>query len=85
VIYPIYLDAKAPYGRARRVPRAHALWWPLSADLAAAAQRLGVRCAHEADKTHPRDWANPGRVRVVCAPGTTSPCRPPPPREARAY
>lgn len=26
--------------------------------------RLGLRALHEITKTHPRDWENPGRVRV---------------------
>lgn len=64
-IYPIYLDAKRPYGTGqRRVERAKSLWWPLSKDIADAAMRLGLRALHEITKTHPRDWENPGRVRV---------------------
>ncbi|EAU81453.2 signal recognition particle protein [Coprinopsis cinerea okayama7 len=64
-IYPIYLDAKRPYGTGqRRVARAKALWWPLSKDIAEAANRLGLGTLHEVNKAHPRDWENPGRVRV---------------------
>jgi signal recognition particle subunit SRP19 len=62
-IYPIYLDAKRPYGQ-RRVSRAKGLWWPLSKDIADAANRLGLGTLHEVTKAHPRDWENPGRVRV---------------------
>jgi len=64
-IYPIYVDAKRPYGRGqRRVERAKSLWWPLSKDIAEAANRLGLGTLHEVNKSHPRDWDNPGRVRV---------------------
>ncbi|KAF9005416.1 hypothetical protein BDQ17DRAFT_1408193 [Cyathus striatus] len=64
-IYPIYLDAKRPYGTGqRRVERAKSLWWPLSKDIAEAANRLGLGTLHEVNKSHPRDWENPGRVRV---------------------
>lgn len=64
-IYPIYLDAKRPYGTGqRRVERAKSLWWPLSKDIADAANRLGLGTLHEVTKSHPRDWENPGRVRV---------------------
>ncbi|KIM42311.1 hypothetical protein M413DRAFT_444738 [Hebeloma cylindrosporum] len=64
-IYPIYLDAKRPYASGqRRVARAKGLWWPLSKDIADAASRLGLGTLHEVNKSHPRDWENPGRVRV---------------------
>jgi len=64
-IYPIYLDAKRPYGPGqRRVERAKSLWWPLSKDIADAANQLGLGTLHEVNKSHPRDWDNPGRVRV---------------------
>ncbi|KAJ6572047.1 signal recognition particle, SRP19 subunit [Mycena capillaripes] len=64
-IYPIYIDAKRAYGTGqRRVPRAHAVWWPLSKDIADASNALGLATLHEVNKSHPRDWENPGRVRV---------------------
>ncbi|KAF9260550.1 signal recognition particle, SRP19 subunit [Marasmius fiardii PR-910] len=64
-VYPIYIDAKRPYGTGqRRVERAKSVWWPLSKDIAEAANRLGLGTLHEVHKTHPRDWENPGRVRV---------------------
>ncbi|KAI0031322.1 signal recognition particle, SRP19 subunit [Vararia minispora EC-137] len=64
-IYPIYIDAKQPYATgARRVTRAKAVWHPLSKDIAEAAVRLGLAALNEAQKAHPRDWENPGRVRV---------------------
>jgi signal recognition particle subunit SRP19 len=46
------------------VPRAKAVWYPLSKDIVDAATRLGLGALHEAHKAHPRDWENPGRARV---------------------
>ncbi|EGO03462.1 hypothetical protein SERLA73DRAFT_174951 [Serpula lacrymans var. lacrymans S7.3] len=64
-IYPIYIDAKRSYGTGeRRIPREKSVWWPLSKDIADASVRLGLRSLHEVNKAHPRDWENPGRVRV---------------------
>jgi len=64
-IYPIYVDAKRSYSSgSRRIAREKALWWPLSKDIADAASRMGLSVLHEINKTHPRDWENPGRVRV---------------------
>ncbi|KAH7910691.1 signal recognition particle, SRP19 subunit, partial [Hygrophoropsis aurantiaca] len=64
-IYPIYIDAKRPYGTGeRRIAREKSLWWPLSKDIADATSRLGLGTLHEVQKAHPRDWENPGRVRV---------------------
>ena len=64
-VYPIYIDAKRPIGTGeRRIARAKSVWWPLSKDIAEATNRLGLGTLHEASKTHPRDWENPGRVRV---------------------
>ncbi|KAA1479342.1 signal recognition particle, SRP19 subunit [Dentipellis sp. KUC8613] len=64
-IYPIYIDAKQPYGTGtRRISRAKSIWFPLSKDIAEASNRLGLGTLHEVNKSHPRDWENPGRVRV---------------------
>ncbi|KAF8271803.1 hypothetical protein EI94DRAFT_1770154 [Lactarius quietus] len=53
-IYPIYIDAKRPYGTgSRRISRSKSVWWPLSKDIADACSRLGLGTLHE----------NPGRVR----------------------
>ncbi|KAI6002950.1 signal recognition particle, SRP19 subunit [Pisolithus albus] len=54
-IYPIYIDAKRPYGKGeRRIAR----------EKSDATNRLGTGTIHEVNKVHPRDWENPGRVRV---------------------
>ncbi|KAL1744158.1 signal recognition particle, SRP19 subunit [Schizophyllum fasciatum] len=64
-IYPIYIDAKRPYGTGqRRIARQKGVWWPLIKDIAEATNRLGLQTLMEPLKSHPRDWENPGRVRV---------------------
>ncbi|KAF8510383.1 signal recognition particle, SRP19 subunit [Gautieria morchelliformis] len=64
-VYPIYLDAKRPYsGSERRIAREKCIWWPLSTDIVDACGRLGLKTLHEPGKQHPRDWENPGRVKV---------------------
>ncbi|CAO1630878.1 unnamed protein product [Parajaminaea phylloscopi] len=64
-LYPIYFDAKRSnkVGE-RRVSWKHASLYPLSSGLVKAAGKLGLRFVHEPYKTHPRDWENPGRVKV---------------------
>jgi signal recognition particle subunit SEC65 len=37
---------------------------PLARDIVDAVAGLGVKVAFEPGKTHPKDWANPGRVKV---------------------
>ncbi|CAD6963520.1 unnamed protein product [Tilletia controversa] len=64
-IYPIYFDAKRKYrGGCRRVKYEEAALYPQSIHLAHACQLLGVKFHHEIYKTHPKDWENPGRVKV---------------------
>ncbi|KAG8846372.1 signal recognition particle subunit [Serendipita sp. 411] len=64
-IYPIYIDAKQPFKTGyRRIAREKSVWWPLSLEIAQAASMLGLNVVHEAQASHPRDWENPGRVRI---------------------
>jgi len=64
-IYPIYIDAKRPYKTgSRRISREKSVWWPLSKDIADVMQNLQLGAVHEVSKRHPKDWDNPGRVRV---------------------
>ncbi|KAH8922922.1 signal recognition particle, SRP19 subunit [Atractiella rhizophila] len=71
-VYPIYFDLKRPHKKGqRRVPNEKAVIYPLAQDIANAASRLGFRVVLEADKTHPADWANPGRVRIMLKNETT--------------
>lgn len=63
-LYPIYFDASRSVGEGRRVSRSLAVDSPISLNIAYACRSLGVSSCHEPTKTHPNDWANPGRVRV---------------------
>lgn len=65
-LYPIYFDAKRPYGQGqRRLAREKSVWWPQSRDIEVAARTLGIATLHEPTKRHPQDWENPGRVKVL--------------------
>jgi len=67
-IYPIYFDAKRPRKSGeRKVSNDKAVMYPKAAVIAMALNRLGFKSTQlvlEHDKTHPRDWSNPGRVKV---------------------
>ena len=64
-LYPIYFSAAHTRATGRRVPRALAVSSPLARDIASACASLGLNVLFEAGKTHPKDWCNPGRVRVL--------------------
>ncbi|KAK6071417.1 signal recognition particle subunit SRP19 [Seiridium cupressi] len=63
-LYPIYFDASRTRAEGRRVPSHLAVKNPLAREIATACASLRVSPVFEAMKTHPQDWANPGRVRV---------------------
>ncbi|GAA5975282.1 hypothetical protein JCM11641_005916 [Rhodosporidiobolus odoratus] len=64
-LYPIYIDAKRPQqDGGRRVNSKVALQWPLAEQMARACRMLGFDTVFEPSKTHPKDWANPGRIKV---------------------
>ncbi|KAI9721604.1 MAG: signal recognition particle subunit [Chrysothrix sp. TS-e1954] len=64
-LYPIYFDASKTRAEGRRVSKSLAVHNPLAREMCDAIFRLGLQMAFEAEKTHPKDWANPGRVRVL--------------------
>lgn len=64
-IYPIYFDKARTRTEGRRVGQELAVDCPLAREMADAAANLGLHTVFEPDKTHPKDWANPGRVRVL--------------------
>ncbi|CBX99679.1 hypothetical protein LEMA_P089180.1 [Plenodomus lingam JN3] len=64
-LYPIYFDKARSRAEGRRVGHKLAVDSPLAREMADAAANLGLRTVFEPDKTHPKDWANPGRVRVL--------------------
>ncbi|KAI3623897.1 SEC65 [Malassezia furfur] len=64
-VYPMYLDAKQRYRKGcRRVAYDKAILYPNSQYISNAAKHLKLEYMHEPYRTHPRDWANPGRVKV---------------------
>ncbi|TAQ84103.1 hypothetical protein B7494_g7568 [Chlorociboria aeruginascens] len=63
-IYPVYFDANRSRAQGRRVGTEQAVGNPLAREIVAACGRLGLETLFEPMKTHPKDWANPGRVKV---------------------
>lgn len=68
-IYPIYFDSTRTRAEGRRVGKAQSVENPLAREIVDAVQMLGLQVAFEPGKTHPKDWANPGRVRVLLKEG----------------
>lgn len=64
-LYPIYFDKARSRAEGRRIGQELAVENPLAREIADAAANLGLRTVFEPDKTHPKDWSNPGRVRVL--------------------
>ena len=64
-LYPIYFDKARSRAGGRRVGKHLAVENPLARDIVDAVQLLGLRAGFEPEKLHPKDWANPGRVRVL--------------------
>lgn len=63
-LYPIYFDASRSRAEGRRVNKEAGVKNPLARDIVDAVQGLGYETVFEPAKTHPKDWANPGRVKV---------------------
>ncbi|KAL9100953.1 MAG: hypothetical protein Q9163_003738 [Psora crenata] len=63
-LYPVYFDASRTRSEGRRVGKRQAVKNPLAREIIDALQPLGLKTVFEPGKTHPKDWANPGRVRV---------------------
>ena len=64
-IYPLYFDANRTRAQGRRVGAELAVQNPLAREIVDAVQLLGLKTVFEPGKMHPKDWANPGRVRVL--------------------
>ncbi len=64
-IYPLYFDASRTRAQGRRVGAELAVPNPLAREIVDAVQLLGLKTVFEPGKMHPKDWANPGRVRVL--------------------
>jgi len=65
VLYPLYFDAARSRADGRRVGKKHAIPNPLAREIVDAVQMLGLNIVFEPEKTHPKDWSNPGRVRIL--------------------
>ncbi|KAI9158510.1 Signal recognition particle SEC65 subunit [Paramyrothecium foliicola] len=63
-LYPVYFDASRSRAEGRRVSANLAVRDPLAREIANACSRLRLPTLFEPEKTHPKDWANPGRVKV---------------------
>ncbi|KAH8145936.1 uncharacterized protein LAJ45_10078 [Morchella importuna] len=64
-LYPVYFDSTRSRSSGRRAPRALSIPNPLARALVDACASLRLKTVFEPGKTHPKDWANPGRVRVL--------------------
>lgn len=65
ILYPVYFDLRRSIKAGRKVPINMAIINPLAKTLADGAKELGFSCIFEPNKTHPKDWANPGRIRIL--------------------
>ncbi|GMM32684.1 RNA-binding signal recognition particle subunit [Saccharomycopsis crataegensis] len=65
IIYPCYFDINRSQKEGRRVPKDLAVQNPLAKTISDACIRLGLKTVLEPDKTHPQDFGNSGRVRVL--------------------
>ena len=63
-LYPVYFDAARSRAQGRRVSRDLAVRNPLATEIVRACELLRISPVFEAGKLHPKDWANPGRVKV---------------------
>ena len=63
-IYPIYFDRNRSRKEGRRVGIEGAVENPLAREIVSACGRLRLEVLFEPTKMHPKDWANPGRVKV---------------------
>ncbi|KAI9730270.1 MAG: signal recognition particle subunit [Cirrosporium novae-zelandiae] len=64
-LYPIYFDKTRSKVGGRRVGYELAVENPLAKEILDAVELLGLRAQFEPGKMHPKDWSNPGRVKVL--------------------
>ncbi|KAF2726077.1 signal recognition particle, SRP19 subunit [Polychaeton citri CBS 116435] len=74
-IYPVYFDRNRSREEGRRIGKELAVENPLARGIVDALQEIGrqegvgLQIAFEPAKCHPKDWANPGRVKVLVKQG----------------
>lgn len=70
-LYPVYFDSTRSREEGRRVRKEDAIPNPLAREIVDALSHIGatsgvaLQIVMEPTKTHPKDWANPGRVKVL--------------------
>ena len=70
-IYPVYFDSTRSREEGRRVKKEDAVPNPLAREIIDALSHIGnsmnipLQIVFEPHKGHPKDWGNPGRVRVL--------------------
>ncbi|PNS18270.1 Signal recognition particle SEC65 subunit [Sphaceloma murrayae] len=69
-LYPLYFDSTRTKSQGRRVPSALATPNPLARNIIDALQSPSLlipnsQIVFEPGKLHPKDWANPGRIRIL--------------------
>lgn len=65
VLYPCYFDKNRSHKEGRRVSDLRAVANPLAKTISDACRSFNLPVILELDKTHPQDFGNPGRVRVL--------------------
>lgn len=65
IIYPCYFDINRSHQQGRRVSKEYAVENPLAKTISDACRSFRLQVLLELDKTHPQDFGNPGRVRVL--------------------
>lgn len=64
-IYPCYFDKSRSHKEGRRVSAQNAVENPLAKTISDACRQFNIPVLLELDKSHPQDFGNPGRVRVL--------------------
>ncbi|RLV91871.1 Signal recognition particle SEC65 subunit [Spathaspora sp. JA1] len=65
IIYPCYFDINRSHKQGRRVSIDHAVENPLAKTISDACRSFDLPVLLELEKSHPQDFGNPGRVRVL--------------------
>lgn len=65
LLYPCYFDIDKTHAEGRRVSKSLAVKNPQAFTISEGLRSLGIPGLFEATKSHPRDWANTGRVRYL--------------------
>ncbi|KAJ2553268.1 signal recognition particle subunit [Coemansia sp. RSA 1933] len=63
-LYPLYFDKSRSLNKGRKVSAALAIDSPHGRQLSMAVKEVGLNVCYEPNKSHPRDFFTPGRVRV---------------------